>query len=263
MCHVYAFMVLALLGATPPGDAQVNLPISRSADDFRIDNTVYAGDQQEPPCESTTIFFGGAVYDCMKTPAETIVFEPSARRFVLLNLKRRTRTGLTTDELTAFSGRMQHIALKSPDPSTRFLAAPKFEVRFDRVGNELTLSSTWVNYRLTVLPLESQAAVERYHEFADWCARLKVLLSPGSPPPFGRVAVNAELAQRKAIASEVVLTLASLKRSSSREQNTIRSEHRLVRPLDGADLDRVADARRQMDSFKPVDFEQYRKSELR
>ena len=74
--------------------------------------------------------------------------------------------------------------------------------------------------------------------------------------------VNAALAQRRATASEVVLTLSSLK-PSSRQRNTIRSEHRLVRPLDAADLDRVAETRRLMDGFKLVGFEQYRKSELR
>ncbi len=79
MCHVYTFMVLALLGATPPGDGQANGPIAPAGDGFRIENTVYAGDQKEPPCESTTIFHGGMVYDCMKTPAETIVLRAGRR----------------------------------------------------------------------------------------------------------------------------------------------------------------------------------------
>jgi hypothetical protein len=263
MCHVCALAVLTLLGTTPVAKGQAGAPVAVAGDDFRIDNTVYAGDQKEPPCESTTIFHGGAVFDCMKTPAETIVFEPSAGRFVLLNLKQRTRTELTTAELGAFSHQLQHDAAASSDPLVRFLAAPKFEVRFDRAGNEMTLSSMWVNYRLTLVPAEDPVMVERYREFCDWSARLNALLSPSSRPPFGRLAVNAELAQRKATASEVVLTLSSPKRSSSREQNTIRSEHRLARPLDAADLDRVADAHRQMTSFKLVGFAQYRKSELR
>ncbi len=261
MCCVYSLIIVAAIGATPAIDGPAGGPGAARADDFRIDNTVYAGDPKEPPCESTTIFHGGAVYDCMKTPAETIFFQPQAGLFVLLNLKHRTRTELTTADLTAFSDQLQHDSAQSSDPLVKFLAAPKFQVRFDRVGNELTLNSPWVNYRLTVQPEENQAAVAQYREFSDWYARLNALLSPGSRPPFGRLAVNAELAQRKAMPSEVVLTLSSLR--PSRERNTIRSEHRLVRPLERTDYVRVADVRQQLSSFKAVTFEQYRKSELR
>ena len=156
-------------------------------EDFRVDNAVYAGDQKEPSAESTTIFHDGVVYDFMKTPAETVVFDKTAGRFELLNLPRRTRTELTTAEVTAFLDQLQTLAAKSKDPLVRFLAEPKFEEHFADAAGELTLSSPLVNYRLVLSPESEPSVVEQYHEFCDWYARLNALLVPGSRPPFGRL----------------------------------------------------------------------------
>ena len=258
MCHFRTVIIAAVLGALA---AAGNLPGGlnlEAAENFRVDNTVYVDNQKAPVCRSATIFHDGVVYDCMKTPAETVVFDKSAGRFVLLNLKSRTRTELTTGEVAAFTDRLQQLAVKSSDPLVKFLAAPKFQERFDETTGKLTLSSPLVSYRLTLAPEKNQAVVEQYHEFSDWYARLNALLTTGSRPPFGRLVVNAALAKHKATASQVILTLSSGK-ASKRQQTTIRSEHRVVRPLTPADLDRVRQTREFMAGFKPVSFEQYRK----
>jgi hypothetical protein len=230
-------------------------------EDFRVDNTVYAADQKEPNSESTTIFHGGVVYDCMKTPAETVVFDKNADRFVLLNLTQRVRAELTTDRLAAFTDGLQMRAAKSKDPLMKFLAGPKFDEKFDETAGELTLSSPLVTYRLVLAPESNQSIVEQYHEFCDYYARLNALLA-GSRPPFGRIVVNAALAQRQATAAKVILTIASGK-GVSQQRTTIRSEHRVVRPLEPADLERVAKTRELMGNLKLVSFEEYRKPERR
>jgi hypothetical protein len=232
------------------------------AEDFRVDNTVYSGSQKEPSSESTTIFHGGVVYDCMKLPAETVVFDKAAGRFVVLNLTRQTRTELTTGEVIAFIDRLQTVAAKSKDPLVKFLAKPKFEERSEEAAGELTLSSPLVSYRMTLSHEMSQGVAEQYHEFCDWYARLNALLVPGSRPPFGRLVVNAALAQRQATASQVLLTLTSGK-GLKQQQTTIRSEHRVVRPLEPGDLERVARIRELVSGFKLVSFNQYRKTDLR
>jgi hypothetical protein len=234
---------------------------SALAEDFRIDNAVYVAGQKEPPTESTTIFSGGVVYDCIKAPAETVIFDRSAGRFTLLNLKSRTRAELTTDELAAFTDRLQQVYARSSDPLVKFLAAPNFQQRFDEATRELSLSSESVSYRLLLAREEEQATVEAYHEFSDWYARLNALLAPGSQPPFARLLVNAALAQRKAMPSQVTLTLVPGK--SNRQPITVHSTHRVVRPLTAADLDRMAKTRESMVGFKSLSFEQYRKLELR
>ena len=231
-------------------------------EDFRVDNAVYAEGQKEPSSESTTIFYGGVVYDCLKSPAETVVFDPKTGRFVLLNLTRRKRTELTTAEITMFINGLRPKAAESKDPLMKFLAEPKFQERSDEATHELTLSSPWISYRLVLAPESSPSVVEQYHEFCDWYARLNTLLVPGSRPPFGRLVVNAAVAKRQATASHILLTVVS-GNETKQQRTTIRSEHRVVRPLDPADLDRVAQARESLSSFKLVDFKQYRKIEPR
>jgi len=254
---INGMVVWGLLLATA---ALVGVSAARG-DDFRIDNSAVVVGEKDPPSESTTIFCNGVVYDCMKSPAETVVFERAAGRFVLLNMKSRTRAELTTGELAAFSNRLQQLAARNSDPVLKFLAAPKFQERFDEATQELTLSSPWVTYRATLMPEADPAAIEQYHEFSDWYARLNTLLSPGSRPPFARLMLNAALAQRKAMPSQVMLTLAPSK--SNRTPITVESTHQIVRPLKPSDLDRVAQIRESMGKYKLVGFEHYRKADLR
>ena len=233
-------------------------------EDFRVDNAVYTGDQKEPTSRSVTIFHQGVVYDSMQAPAETVVFDTAAKKFVLLNMTNQTRAERTTADVAAFvdrfEQRLRSMIAKNPDPLIEFLADPKFRDQYDEPSGELTLSSPLVTYRLVLLTKESETAVGQYREFSDWYVRLNTLLTPGALPPFGRLAVNAQIADRKAIASQVVLTMSSPK---SGRRRTIRSTHEVVHRLAQVDLDRVAQIRKSMGDFKPVDFEQYRKSEAK
>ena len=231
-------------------------------EDFRVENAVYQGDQKKPSSESTTIFHNGVVYDCMKTPAETVVFDKTADHFILLDLNRRTRAELTTAQLAALTDQLQLMAVKSKDPVVRFLAKPHFQERSEEAAGVLTLAGPLVMYRLMLSPETNQDIVNQYHEFCDYYARLNALLSPGSRPPFGRLVVNAALAQRQATASEVQLTILS-GTETDQQQTNVRSEHRVICPLAPADLDRVKEIRAQMSQFKLVSFNQYRKTFLR
>jgi hypothetical protein len=239
---------------------------SASGEDFRVNNEVFPSGQKEPSSQSITIFHGGAVYDSMKSPAEIVVFDKAAGRFVLMNPANQTRTELTTADIAAFVKQLQAraaapTASKDPDPVVRFLADPKFQERFDESMGELALSSPMVSYRLVLSTDQSQAAVEQYREFSDWYARLNTLLTPGSRPPFGRLAVNEAVAKRKAIASQVILAVASGKAGG--RPTTIRTTHQIVRQLTQTDLDYVAKIRKMMTDFQLVSFDKYRKSELK
>jgi len=266
--RIVLLMAVALGGMAGCGgpaigeDFRVDNSVYAIGDDFRVDNAVYVGDKKEPSSRSVTIFHEGVVYDSMKAPAETVVFDKAAKRFVLLNMTNGTRAERTTGDVTTFvnrfAERLRSMLAKNPDPLLEFLAAPKFQERFDEPSGELTLSSPLVSYRLVLLAGQSEAAVQQYREFSDWYARLNTLLTPGAMPPFGRLAVNAAIAKRKAIASQVTLTISSAK---SGHRQTIRSTHQVVRRLTQVDLDRVAQIRKAINDFKPVDFEKYRKSE--
>jgi hypothetical protein len=250
-----------VLGVIPAMAGWPALAAAAPGDGFRIDNSVQVVNQPGPATESTTIFSGGVVYDYMTAPAETVVFQQAESRFILLNMKSRTRAELTTAEVGVFTDHLQQLAARSPDPLARFLAAPKFNESFNEATNELSLTSPLVTYRLTLGPVEDPAVIEQYHEFYDWFARLNALLKPRSSPPFARLVVNAALAQRGATPSQVALTLAAGK--GNQQSITIRSTHRITRPLPPTDLERVAKTRESIARFKLVGFDQYRKAELR
>jgi hypothetical protein len=258
MARFHACIVLLAATAMPMGGA---IKPARG-EDFRVDNAVYAGVKQELSSRSTTIFHDGLVYDCLTAPDETVVFDKTAGRFVLLNMTHRVRSELTTAEVAAFIDSLKSAAVKSKDPITKFLAGPTFQEHFDQSTSELTLSSPWVNYRLTLAPQPNQDVVRQYQEFCDWYARLNALLFPGSWPPFARLAADAAMAKHEATASQVLLKITAAK-GSKPQPTTIRSEHRLTSQLSPADLQRVTQIREFMGSFKPVSFEKYRKLEPR
>ncbi len=235
----------------------LNVPCA-VGEDFRVENLVFSGNDKEPAGRSTTIFHNGMVFDYLEDPAEVIVLEPSAGRFVLLDLSRRIRAELSTKHLAAFTQRLRQSADAHNDPFLRFMAAPKFDEHLDRQSGELTLSSEWMTYRLLTVEAGSRAIADQYREFSDWYARLNTMLHPGSKPPFARLLVNDALARREATPREVHLTFMP-KKTFPPKRITIRSEHKLSRHVPKADLDRMAQTREFMRIFQPVGFGQYRK----
>ncbi len=227
-----------------------------AADDFRMENQVFAGDGKEPASRSTTIFCDGVVYDYLGN--EVIVFDKAAAHFTLLDTVRRVRTGVTCRQVTSFTERLQQSAAAADDPFLLFLAAPEFDERFDKASRELTLSSSWMTYRLLLVEAGSRAVTEQYREFSDWYAKLNTVLHPGSKPPFARLLVNAAMAKYGTVAKEVFLTLTPNKKSPP-QRIEVRSRHQFVRRLAQSDRDRVTRTREFMTDFKTVGFGEYRK----
>lgn len=226
------------------------------AGEFRIENRVYSGDSKEPASQSCTIFHQAVVYDFLQNPAETIVFDKTAARFIILDDARRVRTELSTDELEGFTRQLKNRAGKRQDPLMKFLAEPVFDERFDPTRRELSLLSDLVNYRVTITSAENASVAAQYREFSDWYARLNAILIPGSRPPFARLQLNEALARREAIAREVTLTITAIK-EGKRQPATVRSDHHLSLTLTPADMQRIEQARKSMTGYKPVPFDKY------
>ena len=250
-----AYLVLTL------GGVSANAPLA-SAEDFRVENKVFAGNRKKPISQSTTIFLDGVVYDYLENPAEVIVFEKEQGRFTLLDTTRRVRTELPTGKVAAFTKQLQQSASQQEDPFIKFLAAPEFEEQFDESSGELTLSSSWMTYRVELVDAESRTVAQQYREFSDWYAQVNAVLNPGSKPPFARMLVNAALAKHEATARKVHLNMIP-KKSSPPKRLKLHSEHQLVRQIVQADLDRVMQTRQFMQIYKPVGFEQFRSGENR
>jgi hypothetical protein len=243
------------------GGVSLGLPVSAAEPgrDFRVENRVYREAKKQPLSRSTTIFHQGAVYDFLAEPAEVIVFEPEASRFVLLDTARRVRCELTTRQVETFIARLQETAAEQDDPFWRFLAAPELTERFDAATGELSLSSPWISYRVLTAELEGSSVANRYREFADWYAKLNTMLHPGSNPPSARLTLNVALARRNLVPKEVHLTMTP-KRSLPPRRLRLRSEHQIVVSLSVGDLDRVAQASEFMQIYRQVGFQDYRRN---
>ena len=72
-------------------------------DDFRVENKVFVGKASEPESQGTTIFQSGVVYDFLDSPAEVVVFDPAAARFILLDTGRRLVAEVRIEEVTTFN----------------------------------------------------------------------------------------------------------------------------------------------------------------
>jgi len=242
---------ICLLGLVLSGGAPA------AGEDFRVENRVFVGNDKEPASQTTTIFHEGVVYDYLQEPAEVIVFETVPGRFVLLDIDRRIRAELTTEAVTSFAQRLREAAASQKDPFIRFRANPKFDEEFDAAAGQLTLSSPWMTYRLLLEGSVGHEMSAQYRAFSDWYCRLNTMLNPGAMPAEARLLVNAAMSKYESIAKAVHLTIIP-KKTFPPKRVELRSEHRLIRQIGEADLDRIAQTRQFMEIFKRVSFEEYR-----
>jgi hypothetical protein len=226
--------------------------------DFRVENSVFSEEQKQPISRSTTVFYGGAVYDFMQEPEEVIIFDKASGHFDVLDMHRHVRVELSTAEVVAFSQRLKERTEKSQDPLIKFLGTPTFEQQFDEKTGDLTFTSPLVIYRVRGKSVENQEVVQQSREFSNWLAQLNLLLSPGARPPFSRLQVNEALAKHNMIAQDVQLTTAPKKAAPAAKQSTVRSQHRLEMQVTKPDFDRIQQVRQSLASFKRVSFEEYR-----
>ena len=170
----------------------------RPAADFRVDNTVFVEGQSQPQSQGVTIFHEGLVYDFLNEPAEVIVFDKAHRRFTLLDLGRRVRSEISTDDVQAFVDRAKQRLSGHRNPNIRWLADPSFEESFDHASPELTLKSTSITYQARVQATDAAMAAQ-YREFSDWYAKFNHTLNPKSWPPFARMMLNEAIQRRQGV----------------------------------------------------------------
>lgn len=211
-----------------------------TADDFRIETKVFVGKSKRPVSRNTTLFRAGYVYDYMAS-GRVAVFDRSHGRFILLDPTRKMKAEVQTEEIQLLVDRLHEMAASDSSAALRFAADPDFEVEFDESG-ELTLAGSHVTYKLKTEPAATPEAAQQYREFADWYARFNTMTHRGSAPPFPRLAVNAELAKRGLVPSEVL------------RSDSARSEHMVSWRLLESDHRQIAETANQLATFKQVDF---------
>ena len=211
-------------------------------DDFRIETKVYAGKGKEPASRNTTLFRAGFVYDYLSDDGQVVVFDPARGRFIVLDPPRKLKAEVKTDRVRKLVDSLHDLAARSGSAAVRFAADPRFAVDFSADG-DLALTSQHIKYRLKTIPAATPEAAAQYREFSDWYARFNTMANPGSPPPFPRLAVNAELGERGLVPTEVQFATRSV---------TLRTEHYVSWRLLEGDHRRIAETANQLATFEEM-----------
>jgi hypothetical protein len=226
-----------------------------SAADFLVESKVILNPKEA--VNSTTVFQGAVTYDFLTSPAEITVFDAPHKRFVILDLDRRVKVELGTDEIDAFNQRLKSNAQERNVPLLSFLAEPTFDERWDEAAGELTMSSNWMSYLVKTTEAKQEDAVSRYSAYSAWQAKLNTVIRPGSFPPFARLLLNAALEKHDRLPVEVELTRYA--QNPIKRQLTIRAQHRWQWRLLDRDLKRVEEANNHLVTFEAVSLPEYLK----
>jgi len=227
---------------------------------------------------SLTLFRSGIAYDTIHSAGEVTIFDPSRRRFVIVNGPRRLTTELSFEEIDkslkkAELATREYIAELQQKGDARSLAAaapllgqldPAFSEQFDSGTATLLLPGRGFRYRVhcTRTPntpnidrLAFNAARRRYLEYADWTAKLNYLLHPRALFPAPRISLNRALKTRKLLPLKVEL------RDNSAGGFHLRAEHQYHWKLTGKDRDDILhwESLRTRGTLRRVKFAEYRR----
>ena len=223
-----------------------------AAEDFRIETRVFVGRSKTAASENLTLFQSGYVYDYLSGPDRVAVFDKPHGRFILLDPARELKAEVKTDDVMVFAKKLRDLAAKNSSAFMKFAAEPDFETKFAQDG-ALTLSSRYLTYRLKTEPAPTPEAADQYHDFSNWYARFNAMTNPGSTPPFPRLVVNAELASRGLVPTEVHLTISNQSGLGNRGA-TMRTEHHVSWRLLESDVAKIAETANQLAAFKAAEL---------
>ncbi|MCA9227760.1 MAG: hypothetical protein KDA47_19200 [Planctomycetales bacterium] len=226
------------------------------ADEFRIDSAVYRGEENTPLLETKTLFSEGLAYDFMLTGSKEItVLDPIRGRIILLDPKNERLCTVSTEEILRFTAEVRNLI----GDNRRETLDPEFTESYDEASKQLTMRSKYLIYESTGVTPKHLTAVAMYRAFADWSARLNAM-RPNNPPPFGRLKLNAAIAERNLIPRTVTRTTMSAAgplSAISRSRLVMRSDHLVVWSLSATDRKEIGQVSDYLTKFKPVTFEDY------
>lgn len=240
------------------------------AQNFRMETDVYVGSQKKPICQTLTLFADTMVYDFIYGPdeknkddqkiTEVTVFDMNAGRVVLLDMAKNRKTVLTHEQLVEMTTAMKVLTTER-DEVFHFAANPKFELKpaIDQAQPGFTLTSPKMTYVVECEAAQLKDAPQRYQEFSDWSARLNAC-RPGNLPPFARMEVSKELAQRNAIPKQITRTTIAPSRLGNKKLE-MRSVHHVNWTLSTNDRKRIETVAQQIGTFQSMTFVSYTEEE--
>lgn len=160
---------------------------------------------------SFTLFHNGRAYDYVESAGEVVVYEPAAKRFVVLNAERGVFTSVPFVEVQSMLKARgpktkeyirELLAGKAPHAERtirmiRFQQKPEFETEFIERSGMVSLKSRSWTYSVSTREWDDAEQVQRYLDCADWTARLNYILHPSSMFPEPRLVLDDELRKLK------------------------------------------------------------------
>jgi hypothetical protein len=168
---------------------------------FRIETDLYFEDAKQPTKQNLTLFYEGVFYDFARDMQDSItVIDPNGKRIILLDRKRNVQARIAMDEILA----MENEAQKQLVDSELSTLIPKPELtKFDPASATLTIASPTLEYQAKCERPNNPDIAIQYAAFADWSSRLNAFYSDRPIPPFARLVLNREVANRGLIPGEI------------------------------------------------------------
>ena len=240
----------------------VLLTAPAAAQNFRMETDVFLAAEKKPLVQTLTLFTDSMVYDFIYGPAngkdkedqqvtEVTVFDMSAGRVILLDIAKARKTVLSHEQLVQMTTAMK-VHTGEKDGVYHFAADPKFTFKFEEEKLQLDGLSPNLIYRVKGQKPEQAAAAFRYQEFADWSARLNAC-RPGNLPPFARMEVGKELANRGLIPEEITRTMIAPGRLGNKRVE-LTSRHHVNWLVSTKDRKRIETVAEQIGTFEGVTF---------
>lgn len=235
--RLLAFVILGM-GATP-GNSQ----------EFRIDTDVLVGKDPNPVAQHVTVFTQSAVYDfALPGPSEVTMLDIQGGKILLLDVENKAMAKVPTVHVLQFA---RDIKLRAEKSKSGLL---DFQVSYDEAARTLELRGNPISYSSAGMPAEQPTAITRYREFADWHARLNAM-RPGNTPPFGRLQLNRELAERK-LMPELISRKVVVSRLTGKSHR-VSSKHAVAWQLTNTDRRRIQDVAGYIATFDDVPWRDY------
>ncbi len=218
------------------------------AGELRIETDVFSDDNEESLSHSITLFDSGTVYDFVDGSQQVAVFRlptsSHAGQFILLDVKSKRRTEVTTEKIGALMDKLTSWAMKQEDAMLKFSAQPEFDETFEAGTGQLTLDSPQWNYTVATVSAENEQTLGDYRQFMDWYTRLNVMMH-SSPPPGPRLALNAALEKHGVMPVEIHRTVDS-------QSTTLRATHLFSWRLSREDRAQLEEVRKHLANFEKV-----------
>lgn len=239
-------MTLALAASVTEVTAQTN--------GFRIETDVYATGESRPIQQTVTLFADGIAYDISRddADAEVTMVQPALDRIVLLHKKHKVQTEVKISELAKLFEAAKAQAMTN-ELAPFISNAEKIEVKPDRI---IVGDSKLMKYEATLQsPEDSESAASfalMYRQFADAAKYLNAYRLRN--PPFARLALNAQIAEKNFIPKEITLEV-------NKADTVIKTTCRLIPAWKLSDSDRKRVAQIGVDkmSFTAVSSAEYQR----